>query len=319
MGTLAGRVAVVAGASRGAGRGIALALGDAGATVYVAGRSTRGGSPPSDGAPGTIEDTAEAVTARGGVGIAVRTDCTDPAQVAALFARVEREHRGLDILANAVWGAADGTASADEALAGWGSPFWERSTDEWRRMMDGGPRAYYLTAFHAARLMATRKRGLIVGVTDGFLEGTPEAVLSGKEAGDYNGMLLYDLSHTTINRLMLGMAADAKRTKIAVVTLMPGFMQTERVERAMTSDAVRRQFRYDLSESVEYIGRAVVALAADRHVLTKSGRIHFVADLAAEYGFTDVDGRRIPRFDPFGVASAAKPAPKRPKPPAKQR
>lgn len=303
MGTLAGKVAVVAGASRGAGRGIALALGEAGATVYVAGRSTRGGTPPSDGAPGTIEDTAESVTARGGVGIAVRTDCTDESQVAALFARVEREQDGLDVLANAVWGASDGTASTNEALAGWGSPFWERSTNEWRRMMDAGPHAYYLTAFHAARLMAKKKRGLIVGVTDGFLEGTPEAVLAGDAAGDYNGMLLYDLSHTTINRLMLGMAADANKTKIAVVTLMPGFMQTERVERSMTSDAVRNQFRYDLSESVEYIGRAVVALAADRHAMKKSGRIHFVADLAAEYGFTDVDGRRIPRFDPFGAAA----------------
>ncbi|MBX3173336.1 MAG: SDR family NAD(P)-dependent oxidoreductase [Gemmatimonadaceae bacterium] len=302
MAALKGKVAVVAGASRGAGRGIALALGEAGATVYVAGRSVRGGPAPTDGAPGTIEDTAEAVTARGGRGIPVRTDCTDETQVAQLFARVEREQAGLDILANAVWGASDGTASPDEALAGWGTPFWERSPTEWRRMMDGGPHAYYLTAFHAGRLMAKHKRGLIVGVTDGFLEGTPEAVLAGKESGEYGGMLLYDLSHATINRLMLGMAADAKKSKIAVVTLMPGFMRTERVQRSMTSQEVQRQFRYDLSESVEYIGRAVVALAADRQAIKKSGRIHFVADLAAEYGFTDVDGRRIPRFDPFDAA-----------------
>ncbi|MBX3132520.1 MAG: SDR family NAD(P)-dependent oxidoreductase [Gemmatimonadaceae bacterium] len=304
MATLTGRVAVVAGASRGAGRGIALALGDAGATVYVVGRSTRGGPPPSDGAPGTIEETAEAVTARGGIGIPVRTDCTSETEVAELFARVEREQGALDVLASAVWGAADGTSAPDEAMAGWGTPFWERSTSEWRRMMDAGPRAYYLTAFHAARLMARRKRGLIVGVTDGFLDGTPAEVLTGASAGEYNGMLLYDLSHTTINRLLLGMAADAKKSKLAVVTLMPGFMQTERVKRAMTSKAVERQFRYDLSESVEYVGRAVVALAADKHAIKKSGRIHFVADLAAEYGFTDVDGRRIPRFDPFGHAKA---------------
>lgn len=302
MPALEGKVAVVAGASRGAGRGIALALGEAGATVYVAGRSTRGGTPPSDGAPGTIEETAEQVTARGGTGIPVRTDCTDEREVAALFARIGRDQGGLDVLANAVWGAADGTKSPDEALAGWGAPFWERSTDEWRRMMDGGPRAYYLTAFHAARLMAPRKRGLIVGVTDGFIEGTPDAVLAGTALGEYNGSLLYDLSHTMINRLMYGMAADARKSGIAVVTLMPGFMRTERVERSMTSDAVRKQFRHDLSESVEYIGRAVVALAGDRKALTKSGRIHFVADLATEYGFTDVDGRRIPRFDPFGAA-----------------
>ncbi len=304
-GTSRGLVAVVAGASRGAGRGIALALGDAGATVYVAGRTTRGGPPPSDGAPGTVEDTADEVTRRGGRGIPVRTDCTSESEVKALFDRVGREQGRLDVLACAVWGAADGTAGADEALAGWGTPFWQRRTDEWRRMMDGGPRAYYLTAFHAAALMAKGKRGLIVGVTDGFMEGTPEAVLSGKEAGDYNGMLLYDLSHVAINRLMLGMAADGRKHRIASVTLMPGFMQTERVERSMTSEQVRKQFRYDLSESVEYIGRAVAALAADPKVLSKSGRIHFVADLAEEYGFTDVDGRRIPRFDPFGARKAA--------------
>jgi NAD(P)-dependent dehydrogenase (short-subunit alcohol dehydrogenase family) len=306
---LKGKVAVVAGASRGAGRGIALALGEAGATVYVAGRTTRGGPPPSDGAPGTIEETADAVASRGGVGIPVRADCTDEREVSALFEQVAREQEGLDVLACAVWGASDGTAGADEALAGWGTPFWEHRTDEWRRMMDGGPRAYYLTAFHAAALMARRKRGLIVGVTDGFMEGTPEAVLSGKESGDYNGMLLYDLSHVAINRLMLGMAADGRKHKLACVTLMPGFMQTERVERSMTSDALRKQFRYDLSESVEYIGRAVVALAADRQAMKKSGRIHFVADLATEYGFTDVDGRRIPRFDPFGAKKKKKASP----------
>lgn len=301
MSALKGKVAVVAGASRGAGRGIALALGEAGATVYVAGRTTRGGPAPSDGAPGTIEETAEAVTARGGTGIAVRTDCTDERAVEALFARVEREQGGLDVLANAVWGVADGTATTEESMAGWGAPFWERSTSEWRRMMDAGPRAYFLTAFHAARLMAPRKRGLIVGLTDGFLDGTPHDVLAGKALGDYSGMLLWDLSHATINRMQFGMAADAKKSRIAVVTLMPGFMQTERVARAMMSDDARRQFRYELSESVEYVGRAVAALAGDRHVLKKSGRIHFVADLAAEYGFTDVDGRRIPRFDPFAV------------------
>lgn len=298
-------VAVVAGASRGAGRGIALALGDAGATVYAVGRTSRAGAPPLDGAPGTVEETAELVTARGGVGIAVRADCTSETEVAAVFERVEREQGHLDLLAMAVWGAADGTRSTEEQLAGWGTPFWERSTDEWRRMMDGGPRAYYLTAFHAMRLMAPRRRGLIVGLTDGMMEGTPDAVLAGKELGGYDGMLLWDLSHVTINRLLLDMSADARKHRIAVVTLMPGFMQTERVARHMTTEAARRQMRYDLSESVEYVGRAVAALAADPKVLAKSGRIHFVADLAAEYGFTDVDGRRVPRFDPFGAAAGA--------------
>lgn len=305
-GSLKGKVAVVAGGSRGAGRGIALALGEAGATVYVAGRTTRGGPPPSDGAPGTIDDTADEVTRRGGRGIAVRTDCTDEASVESLFARVASDGAGVDVLANAVWGAADGMATVDEALAGWGTPFWERSTSEWRRLMDGGARAYYLMSFHAARLMAPRKRGLIVGVTDGFMEGTPESVLDGTAFGDYNGMLLWDLSHVTINRLLAGIAADGRKHGIAAITLMPGFMRTERVESSMTSEAARQQFRYDLSETTEYVGRAVAALAGDAKVLAKSGRIHFVADLAAEYGFTDVDGRVIPRFDPFGVRAKAK-------------
>lgn len=288
-------IAVVTGASRGAGRGIARALSDAGATVYCAGRSARGGWAPADGAPGTVDDTAEEVTARGGRGIAVPTDCTDAAQVAALFARVADETEGrLDVLANAVWGGHD----KPDGLADWGKPFWELDSTTWDHHMDAGPRAYFLAAREAMRLMAPRRRGVIVGLTDGFLDGTPEAVLDGREAGAYSGALLWDLGHVTINRLMATMAADVRKAKVAVITLMPGFMRTERVERSMTSDDLKRQFRYDLSESTAYVGRAVVALARDRGALAKSGRIHFVADLAKEYGFTDEDGRVIPRFAP---------------------
>ena len=297
-------VAVVMGASRGAGRGIALALGDAGATVYVAGRTTRGGPAPRDGAPGTVDDTADEVTARGGRGLAVPTDATDAAQVARLFERVAAEQDGLDVLANAVWGAADGTASAAEAMAAWGTPFWELPAALWRHQMDGGPTAYFLASREALRLMVPRRRGLIVGVTDGLMEGTPKSVLNGERFGDYAGNLLWDLSHVTINRLMANLATDAKAHRVAVVTLMPGFMQTERVARTMTTEAIRRRFRYDLSESTEYLGRAVAALARDRRVLSKSGRIHFVADLAREYGFTDVDGVQVPRFNPFGATPA---------------
>src|SRR5687768_1364585 len=126
MPTLQGTVAVVTGASRGAGRGIALALGEAKATVYVVGRTTRGGTPPKDGAPGTIEDTAEVVTARGGQGIAVRADCTIDADVESLFTRVSKEQGKLDVLANAVWGAADVPQSMDDFLESWSKPFWEQ-------------------------------------------------------------------------------------------------------------------------------------------------------------------------------------------------
>ena len=300
MKPLEGRVAVVAGASRGAGRGIALALGDAGATVYVAGRTIRGGPKPNDGAPGTIEDTADEVTARGGVGIPVRTDCTNEDDVAALFGRVEREQDRLDVLANAVYGAADAALTMEQWQAAWGHPFWEESPDAWRHSMDGGPLAYWRMGVHAARIMVPRKKGLIVGVTDGIMGDVPDNLLSGKELGPYGGMFIWDLSHVCINRIMNAMSVELKKHKIAVATLMPGFMQTERVMRNLSDEKTKTMFGFDKSESVEYIGRAVAALAGDPKAIKKTGRIHFVADLAKEYGFTDVDGRVIERFNPAG-------------------
>jgi NAD(P)-dependent dehydrogenase (short-subunit alcohol dehydrogenase family) len=253
------------------------------------------GPPPIDGAPGSIDDTADEVSARGGRGVALAADCTDDQQVAAAFAEVERAHKGLDLLANAVWGGHDLYASHDEWMQSMGRPFWERAGQMWRATIDAGPRAYLLASAQAARLMAARKRGLITGVTD-FVFGDPEA----PPKGDYMpGMLFPIVAHDCINRLMGCLGQEVKTHGIAVVTLMPGFMRTERVERAMTSDKVKKMFRYDLSESVEYLGRAVAALAADRQVLKKTGRIHYVGDLAAEYGFTDTDGIRHPRFTPF--------------------
>jgi NAD(P)-dependent dehydrogenase (short-subunit alcohol dehydrogenase family) len=296
MSSLAGTVAVVAGASRGAGRGIALALGDRGATVYVAARTSRSGSAPPDGAPGTIEDTAEEVTRRGGRGIPMRVDCTVDAQVAALFDRVAAEQGRLDLLANAVWGMSDGYRSSEDLMAAWGRPFWEEPASAWTQMMDAGPHAYFLTSRHAVPLMAKHGRGIVVGVTDGYFPtpGGEDPYAMG------HSQLLWHLAHYTINLLMKGMAAQTKKQKISVVTLMPGFMRTERVVRMMTTEKVKKQFGFDHSESTEYIGRAVAALAVDPKVASKSGKVHFVADLAREYGFTDTDGRQIPRFNPFG-------------------
>jgi NAD(P)-dependent dehydrogenase (short-subunit alcohol dehydrogenase family) len=290
MQPLKGGVAVVAGASRGAGRGIARALGEAGATVYVVGRTVRGGPKPPDGAPGTIEETAEEVTARGGVGIPQRADCTVEAEVAALFERVDREQGRLDVLANAVWGAADVYPSMEEWQAAWGHPFWEQPLSQWHGQMTAGAFAYFLTSYHAARRLAAAGKGLIVGVTDGLVDGSP--------ADEYQGQLIWDLAHHCINRMMKGMAVEAQPHGIAVVTLMPGFMQTERVLMNLKTEELKKFFRFDKSESTEYIGRAVAALAADPDVLQKTGTIQFVADLAREYGFTDVDGRLIPRFNP---------------------
>ena len=290
MPPLKGKIAVVAGASRGAGRGIALALGEAGATVYAVGRTARGGPKPADGAPGTVEDTAEEVTARGGVGIPARADCTAEDDVAVLFERVRHEQGRLDVLANAVWGAADGVTSTDDLMASWQRPFWEQPLRQWRDMMTAGPYAYYLTSWHAVRMMAAAGRGLIVGVTDFYVEGA--------KADDHGGQLLWELSHYAINRLMQGMGHEARSRGVAVVTLMPGFMRTERVLTAMKTEEMRKMFGFDQSESPEYLGRAVAALAADADVMRKTGKVHFVADLAREYGFNDVDGRRVPRFNP---------------------
>jgi NAD(P)-dependent dehydrogenase (short-subunit alcohol dehydrogenase family) len=291
MQRLKGQVAVVAGATRGAGRGIALALGEAGATVYVVGRTSRGGPQPADGAPGTVEDTAAAVTARGGQGIPARADCTAESEVAAVFERVRREQGRLDVLANAVWGGADAFPSVEEWMAAWGKPFWQQPLHQWRHMVTAGPYAYLVTAWNAAPLMVEAGRGLIVGVTDGVVDGAPE--------GPSGGQLIWDLAHTCINRLLLGMAVEAKPHKVAVVTLMPGFMRTERVLRSLKTEEMKKQFRFDLSETPEYLGRAVAALAADPNVLEKTGKIHFVADLARAYGFTDVDGKYVPRFNPY--------------------
>jgi NAD(P)-dependent dehydrogenase (short-subunit alcohol dehydrogenase family) len=295
MAVLAKKVAVVAGASRGAGRGIAVALGASGATVYVAARSSTAGQPPADGAPGTVEETAEEVTRRGGVGIPVPVDCTDDRQVAALFERVESEQGRLDILANAVWGMSDAHQTTEALMAAWGQPFWEHPTAAWQQMIDAGPHAYFLTSSYAVRLMAKQGGGIVVGVTDGYFETPgqdPYAMGSSQ--------LIWHLAHHCINLMMKGMAAETRKKKIAVVTLMPGFMRTERVVRMMTTEKLKKQFGFDQSESTEYIGRAVAALAADPKVAAKSGKVHFVADLAREYGFTDVDGRQVPRFNPFG-------------------
>jgi NAD(P)-dependent dehydrogenase (short-subunit alcohol dehydrogenase family) len=275
---LSGKVAVVAGSSRGAGRGIALALGDAGATVYVAARTSRDGPKPVDNAPGTVEDTAEEVTTRGGRGIPVRADLSNADEAAALFERVAEEQGRLDVLANSAWGA--------NAMAEWSKKFWELSPGIWRDTLETVS-ICWLTSVHAARIMVKQGQGLIVLVTDNLPDVT-----------EYRGQILHDLGHECLDRLVMSMSRELRKSKVAVVGMNPGFMRTERVLMHMTTEARKKQFRFDLSESPEYIGRAVAALAADAKALRKTGQLLWAADLAGEYGFTDVDGRVIPRFDP---------------------
>ena len=291
MNSLKGKVVLAVGGSRGAGRGIALACGEAGATVYVAARTSRSGPKPADGAPGTVEDTAAEVTARGGQGIAVRADLSAEDQVAALFQRIEQEQGRLDVLAKSAWGP--------NVMPEWSKKFWELTPSLWPETLQTIG-VCWLSSVYAMKLMSRAKHGLIAHVTDNYY--IPEDVSSGgpdpENPSAWRGQILHDLGHECINRLIFGLSKSTKKYNVAVVGLNPGFMRTERVLMHMKTDALKKQFRFDLSETVEYIGRAVVALAADSNAIEKNGELLWACDLAREYGFTDTDGRYIPRFNP---------------------
>ncbi|BAZ29688.1 putative oxidoreductase [Cylindrospermum sp. NIES-4074] len=279
MPTLQGKVAVVTGASRGAGRGIALALGEVGATVYVTGRSVKGNS-TSDNIPGSIDETALLVTVRGGVGIPVQCNHTLDAEVEALFARVKEEQGRLDILVNNAWGGYEnynGDRWSDETK--FTDPFWQQSMQRWEGMFTAGVRSHLLSSRFAVPLMLPHHHGLIVNTT-------------AWDRDKYLGNLFYDLAKNAVNRMAFAMALELREYNIAAVTLAPGFMRTERVLAAYAENS------FDLSgtESPEYIGRAIASLAADDNVMEKSGKVLSVGDLAQEYGFTDIDGRLIPAF-----------------------
>ena len=277
---LGGKVAVVTGASRGAGRGIALALGDAGATVYVTGRSVRGALTREDLPGTTVEDTAEQVVARGGVGIPVHCDHTVDTDVAALFDRVRQEQDRLDLLVNNVWG---GYENYDGA--GFDGPFWEQPLWRWDRMFTAGARAHFTASRLAAPLMISQGHRLIVNTT--FWD-----------RGKYLSNLPYDLAKTAINRMAYGMALELRPHNVAAVALSPGWMRTEAVLQEYATDDVSWHTVPDLgrTESVEYIGHAVAALAADPDIMDKTGAVLTVGDLARAYGFTDVDGRQPPAY-----------------------
>lgn len=274
-------VALVTGASRGAGRGIALELGTAGATVYATGRSAAGG-PTTDGVPGTIDDTASEVTSRGGRGIAVRCDHTVDADVESLFARIRQEHGRLDLLVNNVWGGYEHSECKPLPMA----PFWEQSLHQWDRMFTAGVRAHLAASRLAVPLMLPQGRGLIVSTTANLA------------ALPYLPNIFYDLSKHTISRLVWAMAHELRERGIAVLAVAPGFMRTERV-----TEAFRRAGAIAAldgpggpKETPLYLGRAIAALAADPRVLERSGQLLEVGTLAQEYGFTDVNGTQPPPF-----------------------
>ena len=272
---LHGKIALVAGATRGCGRGISCELGAAGATVYCTGRSVRG-QPATGTRPETIAQTAEMVTARGGVGIAVQVDHTVPAQVAALVEQIKREQNGqLDLLVNDVWGG--------DELTQWDTPFWEHSLANGLLMQQRAVHSHIITSYYAAPLMVARRSGLIVEVTDG-------------DTLDYRGTLFYDLAKVSVIRLAQAMALDLKPHNVTALALTPGFLRSEAmldlfgVSETNWRDGAQRDPHFIASETPFYIGRAIVALASDPNVAAKSGQALATWNLAREYNFTDVDG-----------------------------
>lgn len=268
MPNLDGQVAMVTGATRGAGRGIACVLGGEGATVYVTGRSSRG-QPAVPDYPTGVEDTADEVTARGGHGIPARCDHTDESAVRDLFARVAAEQPQLDVLVCNAWA---GYQPYPEHNDWFQHPFWEQSMDRWEGMFTGGLRAHLLTAMYGIPLMLPRNRGLIILTT--FTRGRK-----------YLGNVFYDVAKNAACRAAEAMAGELEDHEIAVLALSPGWM---RVERMTGLD----EYQLAQTESPEYIGRAVAALAGDPAVIRRSGQALAVGDLAREYGFTDIDGRQ---------------------------
>jgi NAD(P)-dependent dehydrogenase (short-subunit alcohol dehydrogenase family) len=297
MTSLEGRVAVVAGATRGTGRGIAQALADAGAFVYCTGRSTRAEarkvSQPSARRkrlaafelakrPETIEETVELIEARGGAGAAVRVDHTRPAEVEALFARVAAERGRLDILVNDVWG---GDELAER------KPFGRHSLTKGLQMVERAVHTHIITTHYAAPLLTKTRGGLVVEITDGDHFG-------------YRGSFYYDFVKTSVIRLAFLYATELGKYDVTAVALSPGFLRSEAMLDYMgvTEEnwraAVAKRPDFAESETPLYTGRAVAALAADARVKEKTGRVYGVWDLGPEYGFTDVDGRQpsIPRW-----------------------
>ncbi|WP_404362335.1 SDR family oxidoreductase [Corallococcus coralloides] len=275
MKPLEGQVALVAGATRGAGRGIATMLGAAGATVYCTGRSVRGGLASGASRPETIEETAEQVTALGGKGIAVRVDHSVEEEVEALCQRIRAEAGKLDVLVNDIWGG--------ETLHELGLAFWKQSPAKARLMFDRAVGTHIVTSRYAVPLMLERDRGLIVEVTDGDSFG-------------YRGAVAYDVTKMAVIRLAFAMSRDLRRTNITALAVTPGFLRSEEmldgfgVKEANWRDAVKNVPDFIASETPSYVGRGVAALAADPEVHRRAGRVVASWTLAREYGFTDLDG-----------------------------
>ena len=277
--TLEGRVALVAGGTRAAGRGIAVALGEAGATVYVTGRTTRSQQSEMK-RPETIEETAELVDAAGGRGIAVQVDHVDPTRVAALMERICDEQGALHVLVNDIWGA---------TVMEWNKTVWESSLEVGLRMLRLGVETHAITSHCALPLLIRTPGGLVVEVTDGTAE---------YNAGRYRVSFFYDLAKASVLRMAWALAHELEPHGATAVALTPGWLRSEamldayRVTEANWRDATRAQPHFAITESPAYVGRAVAALASDPNVARWNGQSLSSGQLAKAFGFTDADGSR---------------------------
>jgi NAD(P)-dependent dehydrogenase (short-subunit alcohol dehydrogenase family) len=277
---LEGKVALVAGATRGAGRGIAVELGAAGATVYCTGRTTRTQASELN-RPETIEETADLVRQAGGEGIAVQVDHLDPAQVETLVARIEREQKKLDVLVNDVWGA--------DFLIEWNVPVWKHSLEKGLRMLRLAIDTHVITSHFALPLLIANPGGLVVEMTDGTAEYNDTS---------YRVSLFYDLAKTSVVRMAWALAKELRPHQGTAVALTPGWLRSEHmldaygVGEANWRDAIAKQPHFVITETPRYVGRAVAHLAGDPDVARWSGQSLSSGQLAKVYGFTDLDGSR---------------------------
>lgn len=273
------RVALVAGGTRGAGRGIAVELGAAGATVYLTGRSTQAGRSEMN-RPETIEETADLVTTAGGRGIPVRVDHLVPEEVQALVARIERERGGLHILVNAIWGA---------TRMEWNTPVWESSLPYGLRTLRLAIDTHAITSHYALPLLIRTGGGLVVELTDGT---------DAYNSANYRVSFFYDLAKAAVNRMAFALGHELRPHGATAVALTPGWLRSEAmleefgVSEATWREATRIQPHFAISESPAYVGRAVAALAADADVSRWNGQTLSSGQLAQVYGFTDLDGSR---------------------------
>jgi NAD(P)-dependent dehydrogenase (short-subunit alcohol dehydrogenase family) len=280
MQPLAGKVALVAGATRAAGRGIAVELGAAGATVYVTGRTTQDRRSEMN-RPETIEETAELVDKAGGRGIAVPVDHLDPAQVRALVERIDGEQGALHILVNDIWG--------QHGEPEWNKTVWESSLESGLRLLELGVNTHAITSHFALPLLIKTPRGLVVEMTDGTNEYNAE---------NYRVSFFYDVAKGAVSRMAFALAHELKQYDAAAVLLTPGWLRSEAmldgfgVREENWRDATEQVPHFAISESPSYVGRAVAALAADPDVRRWNGRSTSSGELAQVYGFTDLDGSR---------------------------